>query len=136
MVRDENIESKLAALRRYLKHLERYKNQPFASILANPDLIAALERYLYLALQSTVDLAEMLCKRKQYGKPASMADSFDILRQAGVIDINLSREMIKMVGFRNWLSHGYDKLDYAILESVLRVHLSEVERFADIISSM
>lgn len=130
MVRQENLEGKISVLRSYLKLLERYRPMPMAMITGDPDLRGACERYLYLASQSAIDAAEMYCKRHRLGKPDSMADAFVKLRHAAVIDDALCDRMLRMVGFRNVLSHAYENLDYHIVESVLKQHIGELETLA------
>jgi uncharacterized protein YutE (UPF0331/DUF86 family) len=130
MVRIENIYSKLSLLRKVLKKLERYRALPIDQIIADQDLQGATERYLFLASQCAIDASEMYCKLKSLGKVESMSQTFELLHEAGVIDQALCSSMIRMVGFRNALSHGYENLDYRIVDDVLRNKLSELERLA------
>ena len=133
MVRSENIETKLNFLRSCLKKLDRYRSMAFAEIATNDDLRGALERYLYLATQSAIDLVEMLCKLKSYGKAESMAGAVELLFKNGVIDQELYSKLVKMVSFRNYLAHGYEKLDYKVVEEVLRDHLGDLKLLGEIV---
>ena len=130
MVRESNIESKLAFLRATLARLVRYQTMTSSELTANQDIRAAVERYLYLAVQSAIDAAEMYCKLKQLGRPESMAAAIELVRSAGVIDTDMAGRLIKMVGFRNILSHSYEILDYQIVEAVLKSGLKDLEEFA------
>ncbi len=133
MVRRENIISKVEKGTVYLNRLETYRSLNFKEIRQNPEKLAAIERILYLASQTVIDLAEMLVKDKKLGKPETMSQSFDVLFDSMYIDENLKNSMIKMVGFRNILSHGYEYIDYTILEDVLKIHLKELKTFIDIV---
>lgn len=133
MVRHENIEAKLAALARYRQLLDRYRARPFAELRADPDLLGAAERYLFLAVQATIDLAEMTCRLQGLGRPESMAHGFELIRQAGAIPDGLADSLVRMIGFRNALVHGYENLDYGIVEDVLRNRLADLDRFAEIV---
>jgi len=95
--------------------------------------MGAIERYSYLAVQATIDLAEAFISYKNFRKPASMADSFYILQENKIINQNLAEQMIKMVGFRNILAHDYEELDFKILYSVLHEKISEIKKFIGII---
>lgn len=130
MVREENLHSKIALLRRYLGKLERYRILPIDRIQADQDLQGATERYLFLAAQCAIDASEMYCKLKQLGKPESMSQIFDLLRESNVIDGDLASSLIRMVGFRNALSHGYEHLDYRIVSEVLQHRLHDLEALA------
>lgn len=129
MVRPENIQSKIAQLNELLDILRRYQVMEFSKIQADYNLRGALERYLYLATQSAIDLAEMLVKQKKLGTVESMAALFETLRDAGIISVELSERLVRMVGFRNTLSHGYAHLDYKIVEAALRSGVSDLLEF-------
>lgn len=129
MVRRENIVSKIAGINRYRTELKRFQAMSFSDISADLDRMLALERLLYLVAQATIDLAEMLVKLKSYGKPETMSEAFDLLVQAKYINSDLGGSLVKMVGFRNILSHGYDKIERAVIESVLNKHLHEIDEF-------
>jgi uncharacterized protein YutE (UPF0331/DUF86 family) len=129
MVRRENIVSKIAGINRYRTELKRFQAMSFSDISADLDRMLALERLLYLVAQATIDLAEMLVKLKSYGKPETMSEAFDLLVQAKYINSDLGGSLVKIVGFRNILSHGYDKIERAVIESVLNKHLHEIDEF-------
>ena len=135
MVRLVNIESKLSFLRSTLLKLKRYQGMSMEQILGDQDIQGAVERYLYLAMQAAIDIAEMYCKLKSHGKPESMSHSIEILREHQLIDEPLAGNLIKMVGFRNRLAHGYEIVDYKIVEDVLKVHLQDLEALAQIIEA-
>jgi len=59
------IENKISAVQKYLKILERYKQFSRKTIEKDIDLRGALERYLYLAVQSTIDKNEERKKLRQ-----------------------------------------------------------------------
>ena len=41
-----------------------------------------------------------------------------------------------MVSFRNYLAHGYEKLDYSVVEEVLKEHLGDLKTLGDIVERM
>jgi len=133
MVRPENLHSKLAALRRYIGLLETLRERSLDQVRADPFLQGALERYLFLAAQSAIDLAELLCALKGLGRVDSMSRGFRILEESGILPHELTTSMQKMVGFRNALVHGYENLDYQVIEDVLTVKLEELKRFGDLV---
>jgi len=70
------IENKISSMRKFLGLLDRYQGYSKAKIQEDIDLKGAIERYLYLAAQSAIDLAEALIAFKNLRKPATMAESF------------------------------------------------------------
>ncbi len=78
------IENKKSSILKYLKILERYKDYSQNDIENNIDLRGALERYLYLAIQAAIDMAEAIIAYKDFRKPATMTEAFYILNAEGV----------------------------------------------------
>ncbi|MCP5113506.1 MAG: DUF86 domain-containing protein [bacterium] len=97
-------------------------------------MCGAVEQYLYLAAQSTIDLANAFSAFRGFRKPSSMGESFTILREAGVLPSPQAEELVRMTGFRDALAYNYEGLDYEIVHSVLRERLEEFEEFAALIS--
>lgn len=128
------IENKISTARKYLKILQRYKKYSRKKIEDDIDIKGALERYLYLAIQSTIDLSEAIIAYKDLRKPTTMTDAFYILNEEGLIPHELTRELIKMVGFRNIIAHDYEKIDYDIVMDVLNNKLKDIEVFLKNIS--
>mgnify|MGYP000131340429 CR=1 FL=1 len=133
MVRVENLEAKLASLRRTLALVRTFRGRAMDEIRADAYLRGALERYLFLAVQGAIDLAEMLCSLKGYGRAESMTQGFALLEAAGVIPGELAASLRQMVGLRNALVQGYEHLNYAIVEDALRVRVEDIEEFARLV---
>jgi uncharacterized protein YutE (UPF0331/DUF86 family) len=62
--------------------------------------------------------------------PATMAESFEALARQRLITPELSRRLRSAVGFRNLAVHSYHAIDWAIVDRILRTHLSDFEEFA------
>lgn len=123
------IENKISSVRKYLKILHRYRGYNKEEIEGNIDIRGAVERYLYLAVQSAIDLAEAVIAYKGFRKPTTMSEAFDILNEERLIPAKLTNELVKMVGFRNIITHDYEKLDYKIVYNVLQNGRKDIESF-------
>lgn len=130
------IENKISSVKKYLRILERYKQYSQDEIVNDIDKKGAVERYLYLAVQASIDLAESVIAYKNLRRPSTMSDSFYILQEDGIISIELTEKMVKMTGFRNIIAHDYEKLNYAIVYDVLQNRLIDIEDFLNRISSI
>lgn len=103
--------------------------KPFEEDFLKQDAIAMnLQRISELA----IDMANYLIKTKKLGLPQDSAESFALLRRAGLITADMERQMKGMVGFRNILVHEYKKLDIAIMKDVVEHHLHEPLDFANL----
>ncbi|MBI3583321.1 MAG: DUF86 domain-containing protein [Nitrospinae bacterium] len=123
------IENKVSAVKRYLKILRRYKKYSREDIEGNIDTRGAVERYLYLVSQASIDLAEAVIAYKDFRKPATMSESFYILNEEDIISDRITEKMVRMVGFRNIMAHDYEKVNYDIVYEVLQKRLKDIEEF-------
>jgi len=128
------IENKISVVKKYLKILEKYKKYRKQDIEENLDIRGAVERYLYLVVQATIDLAEAVISLKDFRKPTTFAESFVILEEEKIIDKKLAEQLVKMVGFRNILAYDYTEIDYEIVYEVLHKRLRDIEEFLKRIS--
>ena len=121
------IENKISAVKKYLDILKRYKKYSREEIEHNVDIRGAVERYLYLVAQATIDLAEAVVAYKKFRKPTSMSETFSILNEEGIIPLELSENLIKMTGFRNVMAHDYETINYDIVYDVLHDKLNQIK---------
>jgi len=127
------LETKISAIQRYLGILEAYKKFTKEQIQKDVTLHGAVERYLYLASQATIDLAEALISYKGFRRPAILKEAFEILKENNIISSELSDKMIGLVGFRNVVAHDYEEINYDIVYDVLLNRLSDIESFIAIV---
>ena len=123
------IENKISHIRKYLRILDGYQKYSRKEIEENIDLKGAVERYLYLAAQATIDLSEAAVAYKNFRKPTTMSESFYILNEEKIISNELTEKLVKMTGFRNAVAHDYEKLNYEIVYDVLQNRLKDIEEF-------
>jgi uncharacterized protein YutE (UPF0331/DUF86 family) len=123
------IENKISSAKKYLIILEDYKKYSREEIEKNIDIKGAVERYLYLAIQAVIDLAEAVLAYKNLRKPATIAETFYILNEAKIIDGGLTEKLVKMAGFRNIIAHDYEEINYDIVYDVLQNKLKDLEEF-------
>lgn len=123
------IETKISHIKKYLKLLQRYKKFSQEDVVHNPDLKGALERYLYLATQATLDLGEAVIAFKEFRRPGTYTEVFYILDEEGFISKDLSEKLVNMTKFRNIIAHDYEKVDFGIVYDALQNRLVDIERF-------
>jgi len=123
------IENKISYLKKYLSILKSYKRYSREQIEKNVDIKGMVERYLYLAAQTTIDLAEATLSLNNLRKPTTFSETFTILEETKIIDRSLAEKMVRMAGFRNILAHDYAEINYDIVYDVLQNRLSEIEEF-------
>lgn len=133
MSNKDTIENKISLARKYLARLEVYKKYSREEIENDQFISGSLERYLYLVVQATIDTAESIIAYRGLRKPATLREEFEVLSEAGIINRNLTTNLMNMVGFRNVVAHDYTKLDYDIVHDVLHNRLENIEEFLNIV---
>lgn len=130
------IENKISSIKKYLKILDGYKKYSRENIENDLNIKGAVERYLYLAVQATIDLAESVIAYKKFRKPSTMAESFYILQEGGIISSELTMKMVGMTGFRNAIAHDYEKINYDLVYKIIQKDIKDVEEFVKIVAKI
>ncbi len=94
------IENKISAAQKHLKILERYKKYSEKEIEEDLDIRGAFERYLSLAIQSTIDLAEAVISYKNFRKPSTMSVHVD--SASGLNPPYIVLYVYSLVGWIKW----------------------------------
>lgn len=84
---------------------------------------------LQRACQQAIDLAMFLVSEMSLGVPKGSVDAFFKLFEKKIISEKTYRAMKGMVGFRNVAVHQYQKINYDVVESVVRNHLGDFRRY-------
>ena len=123
------IESKISAIKKYLKILHGFKS--FSQQKMENDVIqkGAMERYLYLVVQATLDLAESIIAFKEFRRPTTYSENFYILEEENFITKELSRKLVNMAKFRNIIAHDYENVDFSVVYAALQNNLVDIEGF-------
>ena len=129
MVDTEILSRRLDALNGYLKRLRSLGRATESDYLADPDIHDLGARYLHLAMEATIDIANHWIADSGLRTPESYRDSFVVLEQAGEIDTALSERLQRWAGFRNVLVHDYLTLDHGIAYNAIRNRIGDLDAF-------
>ena len=125
---------KKASIERCIKQAREYyamaSEKPFSKDFLKQDAIVA---NLHRACKQCIDMANHLIRVKKLGLPAETADSFRLLGKAGIINTELEKKLTGMVGSRNIVIHEYQKIDYHLVEDVVKKHADDMIEFAGIV---
>ncbi len=87
---------------------------------------------LQRAVQAVLDMAAHLGADLHGEVPRTLKEHFRLLGDAQVIDRDLEKRLVAMVGFRNIAVHNYEQIDVHILKSIVEHHLKDLEEFCRI----
>ena len=88
-----------------------------------------VERTLQILIEECIDIANHIISDKGMRLPAGYADAFQVLMENAIINRKLFRTMEKMAKFRIVVIHQYEKIDPAIVVSILHRHLGDFEKY-------
>lgn len=128
---EQLVAQKLESLRRCIHRVESRLPESLDSLLGDLDIQDIIALNLTRAVQMCVDIAShWLAEHSEATAPKTMEQTFEALAEAGMIEHELAQRMRKSVGFRNVVVHNYDEVNWAIVFSICRDHLSDFQDFA------
>jgi uncharacterized protein YutE (UPF0331/DUF86 family) len=120
---------KLAELAEYVTQVSEYRDLTAERYRADWKTQRVVERTLQMAIEVCLDIANHVLADRGRRAPSTYAETFEILREAGLISADLARVMIDMTGFRNVIVHEYARIDADTVVRILREHLEDFRRF-------
>jgi uncharacterized protein YutE (UPF0331/DUF86 family) len=130
MLDREIFSRRLEALHGYLQRLKAFRGADEQEFLREPALHDLAERYLHLAVEACLDLANHWIADRALATPDTNRDTFTVLENAGELAPELADRLRSWAGFRNILVHEYLRIDHAIAYHALRDELADLEAFA------
>jgi len=127
MVRPEVVRRRLKKLDEYLTILHGLREYDRQAFLDDPERYGSAERFLQLAIESTLDVGGHVIAQLHLGSIDSYRDIPTILSQHGYLEEELRERWIRMIGFRNVLVHDYVDLDRDIVFDALQDDLDDID---------
>ena len=118
---------RLDALEDYVQRLRSLGRATESEYVANPDVHDLAARYLHLAAEAAIDIANHWICDAGLRTPDTNRDVFLVLEQAGEIDRALSDRLQNWASFRNVLVHEYLTIDHAIAYRAIRDGLGSLD---------
>jgi len=113
----------------YLDQIGEFHKISVASYRTDWKTQRIVERTLQMLIELCIDMANHLISDKEMRMPSNYADAFKVLMENRVIGKGLFSKMEKMAKFRNLIVHQYEKVDPALVVSVLKKDLKDFEKY-------
>lgn len=130
MVDQDALSSRLDALESYLAELRSFQSVSREDFVREPALHHLAERFLHLACESALDIAQHVIADQGYRQAQSYKDAMDVLCEEGLIGRELADRLKGWMGFRNVLVHLYLAIDHGRTYDAIRDDLDDLEHFA------
>lgn len=111
---------------RYLKSIKTDSN----NLDMNYELRSAVERNFQLAIESAIDIGEIIISEKGFERPEDYRSVFLILGRQGIIPMDFAEDFSIAAGFRNVLVHVYEEVDSSLIYVFLTERLDDFDKFA------
>jgi uncharacterized protein YutE (UPF0331/DUF86 family) len=131
----EKISRKLRNMKKYLDFLRSYKSITKEELEENYELESAIERNFHLAIESVLDIGEIIISAEDFEKPEDYRSIILILGKKGIIPKDFAEYFADIAGFRNILVHLYEDLDIEKLHNYLQNNLEDISEFAKYIAN-
>lgn len=84
---------------------------------------------LQIAIQAALDVAAHIVADERLGEPRTNRELFELLERYGWVPPALAASLRDMVGFRNIVVHGYERVNGSIVEQIVSDHLGDLLDF-------
>jgi uncharacterized protein YutE (UPF0331/DUF86 family) len=135
VIKSEVIRKRLNKMDEYLQILYGMQKYTLEEFLSDPEHYASVERFLHMAIETTIDIGIHIVSGLGMGEVNWYSDIAAIMEKKGYISVELREKWIRIVGFRNILVHQYIEVDRKIVYDVLQNRLGNLEELKKVFIS-
>jgi uncharacterized protein YutE (UPF0331/DUF86 family) len=136
LVDREILGKRLAYLEELETDLEGFASVPEAEFVRNRAVHHLAERYLHLAVECMIDVANHLLAQRSLAVPDTYKEAFDLLAREGIITDALATRLRGWAGFRNVLVHLYIDIDHGISWRVIQNERGDLTAFRRAVAAL
>ena len=134
MVDKELVSRKLSKLRGYVDELRRACDIDWVKYQSDLRSKAFVERYIHLAIEEVIDVANHIVSFNRWREPISFRDLFSVLSEHGVVPAHHLTAFQNMASFRNLLVHRYENIDDEMVFGIFKKRLGDFDLYIELIS--
>jgi uncharacterized protein YutE (UPF0331/DUF86 family) len=125
--------AKAGSVRSHLNRVFEKRNIEQDAFLRDVDRQESILFNIQMAVQNCIDIAAHIISEKGWGVPGSTTEMFYVLEKNSYLDGNITRKMVKAIGFRNLIVHEYGKLE---LEQVYKIAHNDINDLNDYLQAI
>jgi uncharacterized protein YutE (UPF0331/DUF86 family) len=115
--------ARAGSVRSHLKRVFEKRNVDLDGFLKDIDRQESILFNIQMAVQNCIDIAAHIISENGLGVPGSTTEMFYLLEKHGYLNHDLTRRMVKAIGFRNLIVHEYGKIE---LEQVYEIAQNDI----------
>jgi uncharacterized protein YutE (UPF0331/DUF86 family) len=129
MVDKELLSRKLSRLQNYIDVLKSAEDITWQKYRDDLRIKAFVERYLHLAIEEVLDIANHFVSFYQWREPSGYRDLLLILTEQGILPQEHLPVFQNMASFRNMLVHRYENMDDELVFGIFKKRLTDFDLF-------
>jgi uncharacterized protein YutE (UPF0331/DUF86 family) len=130
MVDRDLVASKLAELAEHVARVRTRRTATADDLRRDRDALDLVAFNLMLAVQACADVASHMIADEGWPPATSLGASFERLRDRGVISETVCEALVRAVGLRNVIAHGYAGVRPEMVHAAATTGLGDLEAFA------
>lgn len=129
MVKQEVIERKLCQIEKSLGKISIYRSLSYEQFLEHPVARDVMEYNLFIAINAMIDIVSHIVSDEGLGEIDALADGFRILGKQNYWQSDDTETYVKMVAFRNMISHQYADVSGRVVYEVVQTRIDDIRDF-------
>lgn len=126
----ERIERKIAYIREQINTINKItKTYGEQELFKDPLKLSGLKYLLQTSIEAMIDIAYHVAAKEFCYPPNDARDALKVLMEKGVISASEFDTYVAMVGLRNRLVHGYERVSPEVLYGIITEQLDDFEKF-------
>lgn len=135
MVDRPRLDQLLTLLAGYVRILRQLATTPLAEFVEDPRNYGSAERFLQLAIETTLSIGHHVIADAGLSQPSTYAEVFAVLGKEGVLDPEFATALQPMARMRNRLVHHYEDVAAERIFEIIGSRLDDFDRFAEQIAA-
>ena len=135
MLNKNLIKTKIRSIQEYLVEIEPILSLPKEQVVSNIEKLRALERNFQLIVDAMLDINIHLIRELELGSPNDLKSTFIILSEGKIIPSDFAQKISPIVGLRNILVHGYEKVDRGLFVDSFQKNRQDFDKYLFLINS-
>ena len=135
MLNKNLIKTKIRSIQEYLVEIEPILSLPKDQVVSNIEKLRALERNFQLIVDAMLDINIHFIRELELGSPDDLKSTFVILVAGKIIPLDFAQKISPVVGLRNILVHGYEKVDRGLFVDSFQKNRQDFDKYLLLINS-
>lgn len=135
MLNKNLIKTKIRSIQEYILEIEPILSLSKDQIISSVEKLRTLERNFQLIVDAMLDINIHFIRELELGSPDDLKSTFVILAEGKILPFDFAQKISPVVGLRNMLVHGYEKIDKALFIDSFQKNRQDFDEYLRIINS-